>query len=114
MSGVEEPIVTLSNAVFAPRSYGEQLEVSIICSVPKNAFDADEGGLTLQWRHQPSMEAVAISSTENIYQTELTKTTVSLNIQSISESDNGLYLCFAQNNHDTNPQSNSSLAIRGN
>ncbi len=106
------PTVSLNNTVFAPRSYGDQ-STTVVCSVPKNAFDADEGGLTLEWRHQSSMDLVATLSTENIYQTQENETTVSLNIRSISESDNGLYLCLAKNSHNTNPRSNDSFAIRG-
>ncbi len=109
-TGVLDPDITLSETQFTPQSYGQQ-SATVTCTVPTNAFDTDSGDLTLTWRHSSDNSDVAYTNTLNVYQTKLNDTSMALNIQRVEETDNGQYLCYAENSKATDTE---SFSIKGN
>lgn len=108
-SGVVNPDVSLNQLSITPESYGTLQVASIVqCSVPKFAFDSDSGSLSINWYREGNL--ISDQSSQSIYQNKLNETTQELVVRGVQVSDNGLYLCRAENQLGI---SNHSLSIIG-
>lgn len=111
--GTDRPETSLDplEPVIGVTAYDQQFDspVTVMCSIPKTAYDVNDAMFELQWMSNGSV--VSSQSVASIRQMlSESKLTVTLIISQFGEADNGNYTCHAKN---SNSAHNSSITLIG-